>query len=575
MDINSEISKDGYRIFSVNINEKKKYLGNKYNHGREIKKFIDRIGTTSEKDNYIIFGLFFGEHVKELLKSSSPKSHILIVEHNQKIIDFCKNDKEVKQILDDYRVDLAYRDIDIEEYFKKYINENNIANLRIEEYCSYYNLFKDYLYDKYEMIKKEITRITLNRNTILKTYDITFDNFLGNLKYLAKSTPINVLKDKYKDIPAIIVSAGPSLSKNIDYLKENRDALVFSGGRTLRTLLEKDIIPNCVASVDFSEVAFKLVEGYLNKINIPLVISENTNPKILGEHIGNKFFFSSNEFLGEIWEQKIKELFGGGSIAHTLTLLATYIGCNPIIFIGQDLAYTGDRGHDILTENAWQKLTFENFYKSDSDIYVNDIYGKPVRTSVQLNDYRLSLEKIINENPSITFINATEGGANIKGTINKTLKNVISEFQKTSTKQFDVYSENIDKSQEIIGKLKNTNKRIKQYIDMCQEGIKLVKIWKVNYNMKNGIKLKECEDKLRKLDIKFNSNLKEIAIINSMLTKVVLDIQNNERFIINTSDNLEMKLSKNISRINEVYSRMREIFEISYKKIDDTVKNLR
>lgn len=575
MDLRIEISKDGYRILLVNIDGNKKYLGNKYNQKREIEKFIDKINDKTEKDNYIVFGLFFGEHIQELLKISSFKSHILIVEHNQDIIDFGKNDKKVQQILNNSRVSLASSDIDIEQFFKQYICENNIANLKIEEYCSYFNLYRDSLYDKYELIKNEITRLTLNRNTILKSHDITFDNFLANLKYLAKSTSVNALKDKCKGMPAVIVSAGPSLSKNIEYLKENKSRLVLTGGRTLRTLIEKEIVPNCVASVDFSEVAFKLVDGYLNKFDVPLIISSNTNSKILEEQNGNKFFFSNNEFLNDIWKKEIKELFGGGSIAHTLTLLALYMGCNPIVFIGQDLAYTGERGHDVLAENTWEKLTFENFYKKNSDIYVEDVNGKPVRTSVQLNDYRLSLEKIIKENPNTTFINATEGGANINGAVNKTLKDVMNGFQEICIESLNNYSDNVDKTQEIIIKLQETNKSIKQYINLCQEGIKLSKVWRINYSMKNRIKLKQCEDKLSKLDKKFNSNLQYITIINSMLTKVVFDIQNNTKFIINTSDNLEVKLNKNINRIYEVYSRMVEIFEVAYKKIENTINSLK
>ena len=89
------------------------------------------------------------------------------------------------------------------------------------------------------------------------------------------------------------------------------------------------------------------------------------------------------------------------------------------------------------------------------------------------------------------------------------------------------------------------------------------------------MKLKDCEDKLSKLDIKFNSNLKDVTIINSMFTKVIYDIQNNAKFIINSSDNLDVKLNKNIGRIYEFYSRMNEVFEISYKKIENTINDLK
>lgn len=571
MNLDVEISKDGHRILLVNIDGNKKYLGNQYNQKREIEKFINDINNKTEKDNYIVFGLFFGEHIQALLKIISHNSHILIIEHNQDIIDFCKNDKEAQQILNNSQVSIASSCSDIEEFFKQYIDETNVANLKIEEYCSYYNFYKDCLCDKYELIKKEITRITLNRNTVLESFDIVFDNFLHNLKYLAKSTPINKLKDKYQGIPAVIVSAGPSLSKNVDCLKKNGRRLVLSGGRTLRTLIEKNIVPNCVASVDFSDDAFKLVDGYLNKVDVPLVVSDKTNPKILEEHKGNKFFFSSNNFLNEILKEEIKELFGGGSIAHALTLFAIYMGCDPIVFIGQDLAYTGNREHDVLAESTWKKLTMADVYKNNSDLYVEDINGNPVRTSVQLNDYRFSLEKIIKENPNTRFINATEGGANIRGAVIEQFKDVVEEFQEGCVESLNSYADNVDRTQEIIRNLQEANKSIKQYISLCNEGIELSKVWRINYNKKDILMIRKCEEQLRRLDKKFNSNLKSVTVINSMLIKVAYNIENNKKFVINSSDNFEVKLNKQIDKIYEVYSQMRDVFEIAHKKIENTI----
>ena len=575
MSLDIEISKDGYKILVENIDGKKKYLGNKYNQKREIEKFIDKFNNNLEKDNYIVFGLFFAEHIQELLKAISLKSRILIVEYNLEIVDICKNDDELKKILDNPQVNLALADSDIEGFFKQYINENNVANLKIEEYCSYYSIYKEYLYDKYTLIKQEITRITLNRNTILEVCDIFFDNFLGNLKYLAKATPVNVLKDKYKGIPAIIVSAGPSLGNNIDYLKKSPPGLILSGGRTLRTLIEKDIIPDCVGSVDFSEYAFRLVNGYLNKFDIPLVVSDKTNAKILEEHSGDKFFFSDSEFLNEIWKKDIMQLFGGGSIAHALTLLALYMGCNPVVFIGQDLAYTDEREHYVLAENTWERPTDEKLFKDISDVYVQDINGKLVRTSVQLNDYRFSLEKIIKDNPNTTFINATEGGANIKGAINMLFKDVVKEFQEVDIESMSSYSDNSDKTKEIIRKLQESNKNIKKYINLCKEGIEISRAWKIDYNMKNYSNLRRYEEKLRKLDDIFTSDLKYIKIVNPILTQIACDIQNNKNFIINSSDNLEVKLRKNIYRLYEVYSQIMEVFQVSYTKIEMVIESLK
>lgn len=75
----------------------------------------------------------------------------------------------------------------------------------------------------------------------------------------------------------------------------------------------------------------------------PLIFNDEINGEILKHHNINNFFTSLNKFLDNIWLEKVKALYAGGSIAHMLTNLAIYMGCNPIVFIGQDLAYTGKR----------------------------------------------------------------------------------------------------------------------------------------------------------------------------------------------------------------------------------------
>lgn len=77
---------------------------------------------------------------------------------------------------------------------------------------------------------------------------------------------------------------------------------------------------------------------------------------------------------------------------------AIHLGCNPIIFIGQDLAYTNDKVHANFCEFTNDKYKGEEILeniKRDSDIFIDDIYGKKVRTSVILNAFKENIEEII------------------------------------------------------------------------------------------------------------------------------------------------------------------------------------
>ena len=575
MSLDIEISKDGYKILKVDIKGKKQYLGSKYNQKREIEKFIDGFGNITQKDNYIILGLSFGEHIEELLKISSSNSHILIIELNNELKEQCINDKKINKIISNPRVIIMNEKEQIREFFKKYINEGNINYLKASQYCNYYKLYLEELKDTYEFIKKEITQVTLNRNTTINVGDVFFSNFLGNLKYIAKASEVNKVKEKYINKPAIIVSAGPSLNKNIDQLKGIKNALILSGGRTLRPLLERNISPSCVGVVDSSEVSYKLVEGYIDKVECPLYFNDATPTQIIEEHKFSKLFSMQNKFIGNVLNKEIPTLYGGGSIAHSLTLLAIYMGCNPIIFIGQDLAYTGDQGHASLAGNTWQKLTFDNFYKDESDIYVEDFYGNPIRTSIELNNYRMSMEDIIEKHKDIKFINATEGGANIKGAQNRILQDLLKELKNEEIIKIEKYLTDENRTDKMIEKLLYTLEVFNKYIRWCDKAQRIAKECRINYHLKKNNLLEKNKKELQYIESNIKGNLDEISIIDAMISKAVYGIENCEDFVIVLSDSENVTFNKEINKIEALYSALRKVIVDSYKSIEETIEELK
>lgn len=423
MNLNIEISKDGYRILKIAKDEKTRLLGSKYNHKREINKFIDKLGRNIIEDNYIIFGLSFGEHIEELLKRISSNSIISIIELSGEIIEYCRNDKYINNILKDHRVIIISNKDDVNAFFESVVTEDNIDNLKIGCYCNYDKIFNNELKIINEAIKNNFVKLTTNRNTRLHYAELWFDLLFKNIKYMQSGISANRMKSKFRDIPAIIVSAGPSLNKNIHKLKEISNGLIFTGGRTLGALVDMEIEPDFVCAVDPLKESYELVEKYISEVKCPLVFYEGTNSDIVEKHRGHKIFSTNSEFIRESFKEDIISLSGGGSVAHSMTLLALYMGCNPIIFIGQDLAYTDDKVHAECAENTWGKNELENYKKND-DLYVKDINGNVVRTSIELNGFKVALEKIIREFSQIQFINATEGGVNITGTKNINLENI-------------------------------------------------------------------------------------------------------------------------------------------------------
>ncbi|AQR97017.1 motility associated factor glycosyltransferase family protein [Clostridium saccharoperbutylacetonicum] len=574
MSLEIDVSKDGYKILKVNIDDKKMYLGSKYNQKREIEKFLSNLDQITEKDNYIVFGLSFAEHIEELLNKTYENSKILIIEFNKELKEYCKKDLKIRKILENPRVTLLEDKDDIKLFFAENINEVNVNQLQTLIYGKYLKVYKNELMRTYYLIRDELISVILVRNTGIVSGELRFDNFLKNLKYIAKSTIVNNLREKYENKPAVIVSAGPSLSKNVDDLKNVKNALILSGGRTLTTLMERNIMPSAIGIVDPADVSYKLVENYIDKIDCPLIYNDQIHPEILEKHNENNFVTRINTFLDDLWEEPPYILSCGGSIAHSLTVLSIYMGCSPIIFVGQDFAYTGERGHDISSGNRWSEWNF-NDYKRDDDIYVEDINGELIRTSLLLNDYKKSMEEIVAACPEIEFINATEGGANIKGTKNEKLSEVLKKLDKEEVVKLNEYLENEDRTEIIIKKLETSLKSFKKYIKLCERANKLLKDYKQSYNIKNDKKLYESEKALNKVDQEIRLNLEELYILNFALSRMIYEVESNNEFVINKNDSEKVMFKKNVERSAAIYTGIKDIVKECYNKIENTIKELK
>lgn len=542
MNLNIEISKDGYRILKIAKDEKTRLLGSKYNHKREINKFIDKLGRNIIEDNYIIFGLSFGEHIEELLKRISSNSIISIIELSGEIIEYCRNDKYINNILKDHRVIIISNKDDVNAFFESVVTEDNIDNLKIGCYCNYDKIFNNELKIINEAIKNNFVKLTTNRNTRLHYAELWFDLLFKNIKYMQSGISANRMKSKFRDIPAIIVSAGPSLNKNIHKLKEISNGLIFTGGRTLGALVDMEIEPDFVCAVDPLKESYELVEKYISEVKCPLVFYEGTNSDIVEKHRGHKIFSTNSEFIRESFKEDIISLSGGGSVAHSMTLLALYMGCNPIIFIGQDLAYTDDKVHAECAENTWGKNELENYKKND-DLYVEDINGNLVRTSIELNGFKVALENIIGEFPQIQFINATEGGVNIRGTKNINLENIeVIKGQYDKDIKFDI-------SNDYIYEYK---KNLTKVSDKFEEYMRIYECRKDIYSKYKKISLLEDKNeiikKIKDIDHDLTVLIDDIKLIKDIVFKFKYELNRKKDLVIYMDDSQEEILKKRLKR---------------------------
>jgi hypothetical protein len=133
-------------------------------------------------------------------------------------------------------------------------------------------------------------------------------------------------------------------------------------------------------------------------------IFENSSLRSLSDLLGNK-----------------GTLRAWGSVATMALDFALSLRCNPIVFIGQDLAYTDGRTYcsgicfdeewfaGVSDPAAWHDQ-MKKLRSIRTTIMLEDIWGRPIETTDKLAAYRNWIHKTICDHPEIQFINATEGG---------------------------------------------------------------------------------------------------------------------------------------------------------------------
>lgn len=560
-----EYSKDHKKVLRINREGKFVYLGSKYTVIKDINSFRESIKNINFNTIILVWGFGTGEHILELLKEISSSNKIIVIEPDERVLIENLLYNDLTNILNDDRVFLFfYNKENLKQFLSENIKDVDVNNVESVHFANY-----DKIYDKEYMEFNEglieyTKEITIQLTTSLRFSKEFFMCFMNNIKTIVNSITINKLKNKFEGMPAIVVSAGPSLSKNVKFLKEVQDKfIIITGGRTLTTLLDAGITPDFVCSVDPGEASYTVMEKSLNN-SVPLVFSEVSNYKVVKEYQGAKVFFKDLDFLDithDFMGIEVDALRQGGSVAHVCISIAEYLGCNKIIFIGQDLAYTDNKYH---AESA-KDSTGNNISEEEKYIYVEDVYGDKVPTTIILDFYRKNIEAMIEERKDVTFINSTEGGANIKGTLVKPLQQSISEYSD---------SEGIDKNIEVILNskpevdkqmvLSNITKILDSFEianNICKEALiyteKLYKYYDENVliDINHSLKKLDC------LDNKLNEQLEKIRIIKKLNAPLISKVMISDEFREKQGEN-EKQRGKRISLKSEtLYKGLIEILK--------------
>ncbi|OEF97712.1 motility associated factor glycosyltransferase family protein [Desulfuribacillus alkaliarsenatis] len=530
-EVTAVTTKDGNFTIKIIDDNKTLYTNSKYGPINEAQRFVEQLKDYDNKTLFIIYGLSLGYHIACLQKALKNKNNvIIIIEPSISVFRVALESIDMRNIINDKHVILSVGD-DIREFRKILsvcINVSTLNNFQFHCYSQYDRIFREYYLEITEEIKKAIAELRVQVSTI-KHFAFDFNrNFLNNFPYLINNYKIQALKDKFNKIPAIIVSAGPSLDKNIEYLKGLKDkALIITGGRTLNVLMSKGIVPDLVVSIDPGKGAWWIVKDRAEH-DIPLITTVISNDRVIKEHKGKKIFINTIEYIELIEHltgQVIERLPQGGSVANMCLSVSHYMGCDPIIFVGQDLSFT-----DGLIHANSSKNTHKDNEVKQVDLKVPGIYGGEVDTSWQLYTFLKWFEDFIQAHSERKYINATQGGAKIVGSDVRDLEEVVGYYCRNThdvTEKFnEVFSRKIDMNiSEVYDKFSKMSKDSLKFRDNAKEALKINQELLNHYNKQSKASINKSIKRLSKLEKEMLKTRENNLVINKIIHPVLIKLE--------------------------------------------------
>nr|EAL0730717.1 motility associated factor glycosyltransferase family protein [Campylobacter jejuni] len=252
------------------------------------------------------------------------------------------------------------------------------------------------------------------------------EQFVYNLPSMITHPSYKELLSKRKGISdtAIIVSTGPSLTKQLPLLKKYASkATIFCADSSYPILAKQGIKPDYVCMLERIELTAEFFNhdfGEFDK-DIVFVCAGVVHPKAI-EYLKGRNLVITQKVLALPYYINLKDFSYaavGLSVAHTLSYLATYLSHKNIIFIGQDLAYAengNSHPDDYQNSATYESQTYEHIL---TEAYGGN--GKVETHSIWLLFKNWFENEMIpnTRKMGITTYNCTEGGARIEGTIEK------------------------------------------------------------------------------------------------------------------------------------------------------------
>ncbi|WP_289140219.1 motility associated factor glycosyltransferase family protein [uncultured Brevibacillus sp.] len=536
---------NGSQLYIYKSEDKILPLNSKISPKKEITKLLKK---EIEKQNKITFivGIGNGEIVNVLHSEYQDIPKVVIIEPFDEVV---LSEETFDKIKTSKNIEFFHLKSLLPVTITSIIEEFRGLSSQIIIHPKYDQTDRTLISEAFELIEKSLDLFIINNNTVRFFQKNWIIEPILNLLYTYEMDPIDPLIEKFKDKGAILVSSGPSLTDNIEFIRKAKDHLyIFCVGSALRALLKHDIQPDFVVSIDSSLTNY---EAHFKETSYTgtAIFDTMTHHLIVENHKGTalKILSELDGISGSIFPE-MKQFIAVASVAVSTLNIIAHFGFEDVYLVGQDLSFVNKKYYA-------DGITVHEGVRIDEELLVDSNNGEKVVTSetlyAQIGSFN-QLTALLRGH--INMFNLSEKGAKIDNVPYMHAEDVpYQKYEKDISfpvNQNKMSSKGKEKAIEVI-------KNLHQIFELVKaEEKKINKIHKDVVNMDDISTLLKSVKKIRK------EPLVEGALINQLID----DVQR-------ISNHFEYHLTEK-QTTNEHRKEMRDLIHVLFTKLKDYLEIL-
>ena len=426
-----------------------------------------------KNDIVFIFGLGLGYIIKRAYIETP--SRIVLYEPHVEVLRFAIEYTDLERELSDPRVLVT----DTFEQCSEFVRKKYLSNDKIEVFFN--DQYGTFANDELGKFTSNILAACKNKLADIETgyryRDAWVENIIKNTFSKSNYYSINFLKNKFEGKTALIIGAGPSLKKDIEKIKVNRNKFVIIAvNKIYEYLVENGIQPDFTVFIDAEATSFNFKNVIPEHLDTNIIMTLKTDSFCSRIDAKNTFLiFNNDETIFSYLHSKMPDMIKLTDFSGTTTGVAYFVakilGFEKIIFAGLDLAFKSNdefyaNNEKLDIKNGDVIINQANIKKA---VYLEGINGEKLLSREDYAIYANELSEIFSCDKTSKIYNLTDFGVKIKGMIYDDLDNILDDKDKSSIDKIleELSNKRLSKKQVIFNE--TLNKEVLDLIQQCRD----------------------------------------------------------------------------------------------------------